>query len=949
MKKFIKSVFCLLFSLLIIISVFAFVPVAAESTEGSLDIGIGEASDFNYLTYKNANSEKGYATESIDIDAFALLSSSNAETANGLVVLKENKNTAKFRFNTNQEALYNLKLVYYPQVTGTSDIKIGVKIDGEYPFSEAENISCHRNWKDSSDEWRTDSKGNEFTSEQIQADNAVECTLFDNDGIYIYPFEFYLSKGTHEIEILLLEEGLSIEKLSFVPPERLSSYEEIKQSYISNGYTKYDGDPLILEAENSMLKTSNSLTAKSDSNSIDVSPNSTTTSVVNYIGGENWRSPGDEITWKIHISKSGLYKLGFSYKQVYVMNGSVYRWLKIDGKTPFSEASSIDFAYNSGWKKKVFANNSDEPYLIYLDKGEHTVSMSVTLGVMADFYRRLSNIVSILGQQYLNISMITGESPDPNRDYELFKQIPELKEVLTTQESELLALADELEAASGSKTTQYTSVLKSMAQIIKQMLAQNYLAHTYISEYYSKYVSLSASLSELQDMSLALDKIYITSPDEDIEKADHNPFEWMSFHIKRFIYSFTEDYSSPKSKGEKSIKLWINWGNDQAQVLSSLIQESFTPNTGIEVQFELVNTSIIQGILTNNQPDIVLHMDRSTPVNYAMRGALYPLNNFNDFNEVLNRFADGAEVPYIYNGNCYALPDTQNFYVMFYRSDVLKQLDVEVPETWEEFGEVLAIIQRNNMNAYFPYVKPTGITGSIGQLNLFATLLTQNNLQVYNSSRNANLLGEKDAINVFEEYTKFYTDYKIPVTADFYNRFRLGVTPLGIASYTQYNTLKAAATEIDGKWGIAPIPGTVQEDGTINISQCGSGSGCCILNKSDNKDEAWEFLKWWTSAEIQTRYSQNLESILGPTARIATSTVEALGNYSWNAGDREILFKQWENVVEIPELPGSYHLARSLDQAFLEVVNGKSTPNDAMVKWSKSANNEIQRKIAEYQ
>lgn len=79
-----------------------------------------------------------------------------------------------------------------------------------------------------------------------------------------------------------------------------------------------------------------------------------------------------------------------------------------------------------------------------------------------------------------------------------------------------------------------------------------------------------------------------------------------------------------------------------------------------------------------------------------------------------------------------------------------------------------------------------------------------------------------------------------------------------------------------------------------------------------------------------------------------TSNVEAFKNLSWSRGDKQILLEQWENVVEVPEVPGSYYLARSVDQAYWEVMNGRTTPKEALVKWAQVANSEIERKIKEY-
>lgn len=69
-----------------------------------------------------------------------------------------------------------------------------------------------------------------------------------------------------------------------------------------------------------------------------------------------------------------------------------------------------------------------------------------------------------------------------------------------------------------------------------------------------------------------------------------------------------------------------------------------------------------------------------------------------------------------------------------------------------------------------------------------------------------------------------YTKYKLPTTASFYNRFRLGTMPLGIEVYTLYTTLTEAAPEIDGRWGIALVPGT-EQNGTVNHTVSGAGTG----------------------------------------------------------------------------------------------------------------------------
>ena len=330
-----------------------------------------------------------------------------------------------------------------------------------------------------------------------------------------------------------------------------------------------------------------------------------------------------------------------------------------------------------------------------------------------------------------------------------------------------------------------------------------------------------------------------------------------------------------------------------------------------------------------------------------MRGALHDLTEFPDLPQVLTRFQPGADTPYRYGGALYALPDSQNFYIMFYRSDILESLSLPVPQTWDDFLYAATIIQRNNMQVYLPYTQITSSTmvnSGIGGLHLLPTLMCQKGLSFYNEERSATALNTTEAIQVFREWTGLYTDYQFVKEADFYNRFRVGTMPLGVAPYSLYMTLYQAAPEIEGRWSVACVPSDSGGSGAV----AGSGTGCAVIEKSAHHEAAWEFLKWWTSAETQSRYARNLESILGTIGRPQTATVGAFREMAWPTEDKETLLRQWEAVQEIPEVPGSYYLVRAVDQAFWSVVNKEADVSDAVIKWSRVADSEIQRKIEEY-
>lgn len=953
MRNHFKKVFSLMTVLILLSGMFA---VNSNAENGSnYNTAVDEIivkSEGEYQKYISDNSGIADAKPNTVIvaDGFTALDDT--------VVIEGNKakwNEASGRISANvnvtETGFYNIGISYKHFGESSADIKIDVVIDDKLLFEECEGISLNRLWINETDEPQLDDEGNEFAPEQIPYSEYSIEYLADDSGVVIVPYCFAFTEGSHTITVAASEGILEIEKIILSAPEVLLPYDEVSKIYEQSGYKSTTSEPIVLQGEEADIKSSSSIIPASDKTSVNIEHSNPYKNVLNYIGGSNWGSTGDYLTWKVYVKKAGLYKLSFRYMQREVINTTTYRKLLIDGKTPFSEASQIPFAYCRNWSLMNYTDKKGEVYEFYLDEGEHEITLCATLGPTAELYKRLSEIVSSIGDRYLQIIMITGETPDANRDYELFNQIPDFNKSLANDKKSLLQLALDMEDVNGKEGSQCVAALRNMARVLENMIENKYTAHNYVSDYYNNYTTVSSWLNDMRSMPLSIDSIILSAPKYELDEKIAGGFASLLHSLKRFIYSFTEDYINEVKEEKTDIKLWVNWGRDQAQILNNLIKNSFTPETGIKVKFEIVNTGIIKGLLSGDAPDISLMLTRSEPVNLAMRDALYDLKNFDDFEEVTDRFQPGATIPYEYKNGCYALPDTQSFYVMFYRKDVLDTLGLSVPTTWEEFTSVSSKILRSNMQVSLPYTKIAASTttdAGVGNLTLYPTLLMQNGVSVYNDKLNACNLATEKAISVFDKFTEYYSDYRIIKEANFYNRFRLGTMPLGIANYSLYVQIQTAAPEIDGKWGIAMIPGTVREDGSVSNTVAGAGTGAVILNESKNKEASWEFLKWWTRADTQFSYNESLENILGPIARVTTSNVEAFTNIAWDKGHEKTLLKQWEALTEVPETPGSYYLGRAIDQAFWEVMNDKSTPREALTEWSRTANNEITRKIEEY-
>lgn len=943
----------LVLSIITLVSVFApAVSVSADEQNNAptVDTPTAVVSD-SYNKYVSANKNFTPADKDVELSAekatfdgdITIEENRMGETA---LVWKEGTGKAEWVFEAQEDAYYNIKLIYSSVTTGV-DYNFGILIDGKAPFDEANSLSFPRIWKNVSNKIKLDDVGNQLTPEQTEVDGYVESFAKSITGITVDPYAFYFTKGAHTITLVGPEQAVAVAALMLKAPEKIPTYAEVSKKYDKNKVTK--AETIVIEGESATIKTSSKLIPKADNSDAGMSPLDVMYTKLNYIGGTSWQEAGQTLEWNFNVKKTGYYKLGFRYRQSDVINAESWRWLKIDGKTPFEEAKGIRFPYCASWDFLEFSNN-DKPYYFYLEKGDHTISLEVTLGSMSEYYYRLSEISEVLGNKYIEIVKITGATPDPNLDYELFNQIPDLNKEFENCAKKLDKLANDLKSFTGQRSSQYIAAMNNMSRILKIMVKNPYLAHQYVADYYSNYSSLSSWLNDMKNMPLYVDTIQFAP--EGGEFVNQNPgfFESIWFAIKKLFVSFIDDYVNDKKReeaGATPLTLWVNWGRDQATALDTLIRDSFTEQYGIPVNVRITNASLVNGLLAGNFPDMTLHLTRTEPVNLGIRGALVDLNEMPDIKEVLTRFQPGAETPYSYRGKLYALPDTQNFQMMFYRTDILENLGIEPPKTWDEFLFAAAIIQRNNMNVYIPYTQITAATtvnAGIGALNLFPTLMTQKGLSLYNDKLDATALSTVEATEVFDYWTDLYTDYDFQKEADFYNRFRAGTMPLGIAPYSTYITLYSAAPEIKGRWSIACVPGTVGG----NNSVAGAGTGCAIVKKSPNRENAWKFLKWWTSADTQIRYSNNVESLIGMLGRQQTATVDALKGLAWDKKDLAVITEQWSRVQEVPEIPGSYYFVRALDQAYWSVINDGTNARDAISKWSKAADAEIARKIKEY-
>lgn len=176
-----------------------------------------------------------------------------------------------------------------------------------------------------------------------------------------------------------------------------------------------------------------------------------------------------------------------------------------------------------------------------------------------------------------------------------------------------------------------------------------------------------------------------------------------------------------------------------------------------------------------------------------------------------SRFQSSALNPYTYKDRVFGLPETQDFYMMYVRTDILEPLGVTPPETWDDLPGVITTLSQQNMEIGIPQA-------------LLGSLLVQNGLSYYQPGFEKTVFSTQEAYDVYAQYIAFYRDYKQPYNYNAANRFKTGVMPIVFDLLSFYNTMAVLAPEIKGQWEVYALPGVRQPDGSIRRS--GDATGC---------------------------------------------------------------------------------------------------------------------------
>jgi len=934
------------------------VPIGASSHDELDDLNSDSDEEALYVeqtTYSDYYDE--YSTQTrpdkeIIINGTDYVSAENGEFSIGqyegsdsdVLIWDSLEGSVTYEFDVQETGIYCLEMSYYNIVSNSNTIELSLSIDGEVPYSTAGRIQLNKLWVNS-EEIKEDSKGNQIRPSQVQQGMWQVTDIKDVDGLFNDPLIFYLEKGSHTITLDGTRADIAIEYLKFHNPEDVSTYNEYTSSVDASVSKEETPSTLIrIEGEDADYKSNSTLYPTYDKDSYLVSPSDPVKQMYNTIGDATWSQALQTITWNVDVENDGWYKLGIKSRQQEMRGFYSNRRIYIDGEVPCEELNQVKFYYNTDWNVVTPTDENGEDVYVYLTKGTHTLSMEVIPGEIGDSMRQLDDIVLKINNYYRQILMITSPNPDKYTDYYVHTKIPDLVPTFEEISQSLKDIQSNIESLSHSEGSE-ASTLEQMTVILDKCVEKPLQIPNYLSQIKDNVTAISSWMRDYREQPLEIDYIELASADQEFSSIKENFFKSASFGFKSFIGSFTDDYNVlSDTSSEDTITVWVGLGRDQAQVVKELVESEFIPEYGINVAVNLVQGTLVEATLAGKGPDISLFAAGEIPVNLAARGLLTDVSQFEDYDEVVSHFQENATVPYTYDGDCYGIPLEQNFPMMFYRKDVLSELGFNSPpETWDELIEMLPAFQRSYMSVGL--VTPTvNVSAATEAGHTFATLMLQKGLNYFNEDQTESTFDNIEAVQSFEEWTDFYTKYNFEQTYDAFNRFRTGEYPIVIQNYTFFNQLAVASPEISGLWDMASVPGTVQEDGTISHATNSTGTCGIIFNKVSSEEDAWTFLKWFSSTKVQVEYGTSIEGLMGQMGRYATANIEALEQLSWSSAELSKLQAQQSELDEIAIIPASYAVTRNVMNAFRETVNNAENPRDTLMWYNRDINAEITRK-----
>lgn len=905
-----------------------------------------DVAEENYRSIKDSYTFEYYSGEDITFNAAEIFSGAGELVADyegfsGNAVGVPQGSEVNFIINVPKDGQYKIAVKYFDASKSTLPVNCAVAIDGEYSCYEMRNQQFESEWVYETDKFPTDRYGNQIAPESVRNPKWQTKYFSDAAAVTMEPFWFQLSAGAHKLQFNCSQGELIIGEITLCG--------EKKEEYGKPGTP--DGDEIqVLEGEKFASKNSAAIRPAGEYDA-SCEPYNYKKLMLNMLAGGSFASGGQSVTYTFNIDKSGYYYLGFKYRQNSKNDFPVFRYLYLDGKLYTEDFKNVAFDYSRGFTTMTVKDGKGNPIGVYLEGGSHTLTLTVSLENMADIIDDVNALIAEINDVSLQLMKVTGNNTSSYRDFDVLAYIPTIRDDLNGWARRIEDIYARLgKFAPKVKTIGEYSTLKICIKQLKSLANDITNLPTRINELYQGDSSvgqyLANTLESLYTSPLTIDQIYIYQNAKKLPKSK-GFFYKIGMSIMHFFSSFANEDDTRASDDAPHLNIWVNRSRLYVDLMQKMADNDFYEKTGITVDISIMpnEEKLVLASASGNVPDVALGVTYTIPFELAIRGAIKELSSYPDWQEVSSRFGKGIINIGAVDGKYYLLPETSDFLVLFYRKDILDELGLSVPNTMEEVKQMLPVLKRYGMDFY------SHIAGHSGTktLSVLVPFIYQMNGRIYGETATDLRITSEETVAAFNEMHKLFTMYDIPYeVSNFYQHFRSGSLPIGISGFNTYMTLLNSAPEIANSWSVAPYPGYVDENGQVLRYISGAQSTAVIFEETKYPEESWEFLKWWTSADVQSEFAESLRLSYGNEYMWNTANLEAFAKLPWNEEHKATILDMMDWIVEVPRVPGNYMTQRSLSNALNNIVLSNSNVRQELFEAEKDIRAEVNSKLEEF-
>ena len=650
-------------------------------------------------------------------------------------------------FEVPEDGLYYMNFDYLSYDESILPVSMKMKVDGDYPFYECRSLEFETTWKlgDEPSYDRYDNEAVTIPNKQIQWESKY---LMDSSYRHSDPLKVQLTKGKHSIELSVDEGNFLLGNISLEAPVTVEEYK--------GSSDKADGKELITIQGEDYTTTNDSAIHGVAEYDTSVDPYQAKDTVLNTLDSDSFSTAGRKVTYEFEVKTAGNYKIAANYRQSEKTDFPVFCDVAIDGKVPNSAFKDYSMAYTTKYKTATMQDSKGEDLSVHLEAGKHTISYTISMNPISYIMEEIDEVMSDVNDLALEITKVAGTNADKYRDLKLSKYIPNLEKTLYSYSDRLTKL--EKSAVKWSDSDKNVAVMSSLIIAAKQLksLADSPDSIPYrIDELSTSSNSvnhyLATTIDNLIANDLAIDRIYIY---QDGAKLPSKPgfFKSCAMNVSRFVASFTYQAYSTKNTNSDHTQVWVNRSSQYVQIMQKMIDEKFTPKTGINVDISIMpdQYKLVLSNSSGNAPDVATGINYTIPYELGIRGALVNMAQYDDFKESTDGYEPGFFMTGSINDGIYSMPETMNFWVLFYRKDVLEKLNLEIPKTMDDVIDMLPKLQMRGLNFYYPTAGMTLMRNFHGT----TPLIVQNGGSLYaKTAANGTAIGNEKSVNGFTKLT----------------------------------------------------------------------------------------------------------------------------------------------------------------------------------------------------